>query len=400
MRILHVIIALAEVIGGPPRALANLARAQARRGDDVAVLPCADVPGMPTIPPGREGNLLVREAPRSRHLFWYSPQVHHALREAARDREIVHIHGTWRYHLLGAASVAREFGIPYIVRPAGNLGEACRGHKSFIKRPYFELFERRVINRAAAIHCTSDKERREVAPLRLKTRPFIVPQPVATDLLELTPDDAELAKLCPKLRPEQHALTYLGRISHLKRLDLLVDAFLRVWKEYSDWHLIIAGPHEDQNIVSDLRRRIYQARADERVSLPGMVSGAAKAALLRRTRIFAQPSRHENFGISVAEALLFGAPCVLSNGVALAEDVAAAGAGIVCSQYPVSFAFGLRRMLADADLRRKCATAALGMAHEYWPERVAERLNVEYLTCLSGRSGRVGADAVQFSGAT
>src|SRR4051812_14302236 len=98
MKILHVIPALNQSFGGPPRGLANLARMQAERGDDVAVLPCQIGKGPQTLEPGRCGNLFVHEAATASKLLWYDAKLKRQLREAARDRDILHIHGTWRYH--------------------------------------------------------------------------------------------------------------------------------------------------------------------------------------------------------------------------------------------------------------------------------------------------------------
>ncbi len=110
---------------------------------------------------------------------WYNGKILSAVRERARNCDIVHIHGSWRYHLLAAAKVCRQFDLPYIIRPAGNLGIVSSGHKWYVKRPYFYLFERRAFNRAAAIHCTSSEELRQMAGLRLRPRKFVVPNAVA-----------------------------------------------------------------------------------------------------------------------------------------------------------------------------------------------------------------------------
>ena len=112
---------------------------------------------------------------------WYNPRVLAAVREWARDCDIVHVHGSWRYHLQAAAKVSREYKLPYIIRPAGNLGVVSSGHKWYVKRPYFYLFERRNFERASAIHCTSQEELRQMAGLRLRTRKFVIPNAVAVE---------------------------------------------------------------------------------------------------------------------------------------------------------------------------------------------------------------------------
>ena len=104
-------------------------------------------------------------------------------------------------------------------------------------------------------------------------------------------------------------------------------------------------------IVEGLRDEAEQHGIATRVMLPGTVVGEAKAALYSRADIFAQPSLHENFGASVAEALMYGIPCVVSNGVALAPDVAEAGAGLICDSDSTALADSLARLMGDEDLR-------------------------------------------------
>ena len=120
--------------------------------------------------------------------------------------------------------------------------------------------------------------------------------------------------------------------------------------------------------------------------LPGTVLGEAKAALFSRADVFAQPSLHENFGASVAEALCYGIPCVVSNGVALAPDVAEAGAGLVCDSEAGSLADSLKRLMGDPDLRSQCGRKALELSRRYQPENVAAQLDHEYELCITDRA--------------
>lgn len=389
MRILHVINGLSVTRGGPSATLAAVVGAQVRRGHEVVVLSTMRQPPPLTLQPGEHGNLTVCEAPPESESKWYNAQVLAAARRLARDCQIVHVHGSWRYHLLAAAKVCREYKLPYIIRPAGNLGLISAGHRWYLKRPYFYLFERRAFNRAAAIHCTSREEMRQMAGLRLRARKFVVPNAVSVERSESIRCDA-LRGICPGLQPHHKVILYLGRITWIKRLDALLEGFIQVQRDFPEWCMILAGPLEDSQIVRRLRAASERHGISERVLLPGTVLGEAKAALFQRAEIFAQPSLHENFGASVAEALCYGIPCAVSSGVALAPDVAEAGAGIVCESEAAALAMVLRRLMGDPELRAEYGRGALALAKRYQPDHVAAQLDVEYQTCINGKETNSG----------
>ncbi|NUQ48997.1 MAG: glycosyltransferase [Phycisphaerae bacterium] len=118
-------------------------------------------------------------------------------------------------------------------------------------------------------------------------------------------------------------------------------------------------------------------------------------ACLARADLFAQASKHENFGLSVAEALQFGVPCVASDGVALAADVQQHGAGLMCPPTVDDFTANLRTLMADETYRNRCAAAARRLAERFAPAAVAEALEREYRVCLgepiSGQAARTAS---------
>src|SRR5262249_49821647 len=151
-----------------------------------------------------------------------------------------------------------------------------------------------VIARAGAIHLCSAKELREFADLNIKVRCFVLPQPVATDLLELPANLPGFNAACPQVANGEPFILYLGRLCWIKNLHLLIDAFAQLAHDYPNWHLVLAGPHEDQTLVQSLRQQIQSLGLAERVTLPGMLRDGVKVAALRRAGVFAQPSSHEN----------------------------------------------------------------------------------------------------------
>ncbi len=157
-------------------------------------------------------------------------------------------------------------------------------------------------------------------------------------------------------------------------------------QNFADWCLILAGTLEDMRIVQRLREEAERHGLGPRVMMPGTVVAEGKAALFDRADIFAQPSLHENFGASVAEALCYGVPCVVSDGVALAPDVAEAEAGFVCRSEAGALSDALRRLMSDPALRAQCGRKALELGRRYQPESVAAQLDVEYELCMRDRA--------------
>jgi glycosyltransferase involved in cell wall biosynthesis len=387
MKILHVIHWLAVLGGGPPAGLATLARAQAERGHKVQVLPCARGSGPTTLPNGQDGNLFVHEPPSltTSGYMYYNRRVRAAAREIAKGQDIIHIHGTWRFHLLAAGWAACEYEIPDIIRPAGNLGTLLRRHRAFLKVPYFHVFEKLLFERAAAIHCTSRKEAEELKDWHVRSRCFIVPQPIRSDLVTYKAGPSIVASICPQLRESDRVILNIGRIWPKKQLELLLEAFIQLQPDFHDLHLVLAGPHLDKHIVQRIQARSQEAGVASRVSLPGMVLGEQKAALLARATLFALPSIEENFGISVAEAMLFGLPCVVSDGVALGDEIAKHNAGITTRSNVECFTAAMRELLSNKERLRICSEAARLVAQSFTPTAVCDQLDVEYERCLMQR---------------
>lgn len=382
MRILHVISTLAEKSGGPPAGLAALAEQQAERGHQVTILPVWNGDNPTTLPVGVKGNLTVLPPAGKSGALFRDEAFRAAVEAAAKNSDIVHVHGFWRYHTRASLEAARKAGVPYIVDPDGCLNQIPRSHKKLLKSAYYTLFEKRVVDQADAIHCHSRKEQRELEELGLRTRRFVVPHPVNPGLLEIEPDFAQLAKRCPNLHDHHKVILYLGRLCWIKRTDLLLEAFIRLHAEFPDWHLLLAGPYEDADVVGHLRRRMRAEGMEQKVSMPGLVSGPVKVAALRRATVFAQPSSHESFGISVVEGMLFGLPLVLSDGIALCADVQEAGAGLVAPCELEPYTQALRTMLADDALRQQAAERSRELSQRFTPQAVAELMDQEYRRCL------------------
>jgi glycosyltransferase involved in cell wall biosynthesis len=123
------------------------------------------------------------------------------------------------------------------------------------------------------------------------------------------------------------------------------------------------------------------------------LQGADKSAWLASASAWVLPSRHENFGIAVLEAVAAGVPVVVAPGVQLAPWVASQGLGVVADRTPSSVATAVLRVLDDAAMRTHARTDGATLAmQEFGPAAVAPRLRAMYEAAMAvGAGGRPGA---------
>ena len=117
--------------------------------------------------------------------------------------------------------------------------------------------------------------------------------------------------------------------------------FVQAARELPDVRFVFAGEWLD-DAVERLR-----AVATPNVDLTGWLSDDELHAAYRSAAVYVQASRHEGFGLAVAEAMLAGCVPVVMNVTAMPEVVGDAGV-LIESQEPAAVAEGITRALAMA----------------------------------------------------
>ena len=231
--------------------------------------------------------------------------------------DVVHLHSVFLFPTNMAARLCLAAGIPYVIAPRGMLvPELISGKRRFLKTAWIRLIERRTLLKAACFHATSSLELSDAYRLGVPVQnPCVIENGVAL------PDQRDWP--APLSAPY---VLYLGRLSWKKNLDLLIEACGLL----TNVHLVLAGAPDQDSVMGDLQMLVASCNSQSRVTFLGELKGDEKWAWIQHARIVALVSKNENFGNAAAEALCFGTPVVLSNGVGLAAATAAAGAGWVC----------------------------------------------------------------------
>ena len=370
MRILNVVPTYLPAVryGGPIHSVHGLCRALARAGHEVTVM-TTSVDGdadsnVPLDTPVTLDGVTVHYFPSRtlRRLYWSWP-MGRALPGAVAAADVVHTHSVFLWPTLAAARAARRQNVPYVLSPRGMLvNELIERRNARLKRAWIALFERSNVERAAAVHCTSDLERDEMLALGLAPRETLV-VPNGVD----PPED-----LPPATRGD--TILYLGRINWKKGLEQLIDAL----REVPHGQLIVAG-NDEEALTPRLRAQAEKAGVAARVRFPGYVEGATKRELLRTAGVLVLPSVSENFGNAALEAMAYGCPVVVTRDVGLAESVQAAGAGAVSEGDPASLARAIRSLTENPAARDAAGAAAQALVKlRYGWDRIATLMAREY----------------------
>jgi glycosyltransferase involved in cell wall biosynthesis len=231
--------------------------------------------------------------------YYLAPQMYPYIKK--NDFDIVHIHS---YHAFPAlfAVLAKPKG-KFIFTPHYHRS----GHTFFrnlLHKPY-RFLGRILFSRADRVICVSEYER------ELLTEDFAI-----SDKIIKIPNGINLEEFQNLQRKQkgtsERILLYVGRLEEYKGVQYIIRALPHL----PDFRLQIVGKglYEEE-----LRKFASQAGVADRIE---WLKDISRHELLQRyacADIFMMLSKHEAYGITVAEALAAETPCIVAKGSALDE---------------------------------------------------------------------------------
>lgn len=334
LRVLQVIASVAEVNGGASTAIwATLKALQDRGIDSELVTTNENGPNrVMDVPLGqfieREGHRVLFFPSRGDRYTTSWPLARWLLAHV-RDYDLVHVHGLFRFAPVVAGYIAQVRGVPYVLTPHNTLGRwGMRNRRPLLKKLSMGLLEGRVLDRARRVHLCSAYELSQAVQVRqLGERSCVFPLGIDPPEEERGSGDSSAVQSLEPLRG-QPVVLFMSRIHEIKGVDDLLAAFATVRRTRPDAVLAIAGTG-DKALTARLQDRARQLGIAEHTHWLGFVVGHRKRELLSLASVFVLPSRSENFGYAVVEALLAGVPAVTTVNVPSGEFVSTANAGVV-----------------------------------------------------------------------
>jgi glycosyltransferase involved in cell wall biosynthesis len=304
MSIVHTVPSMAVASSGYSYVVARLSDELVRNGfaSSVATVGSVDTSvfrsGVRGFPPG----------PGPARLF-SSAELRRWLLASARSGEcgLIHAHSLWAMPSIYPSGVRRRTGCPFVLSPHGTLAPAAFSSGSWLKTPFWQLLQRPALGRAACLHATADAEYRDI-------RSKGISSPVA-----VIPNGVDIPEWVPTRDLPRRTVLFLSRVHPIKQPERLLAAWSRLESRFSDWDLEIAGADYDSPGYLARMKQLAHRLGLGRVRFLGEVVGGRKWDAFRGADLYVLPSKAENFGVTIAEALAAGTPVVATKGAPWAE---------------------------------------------------------------------------------
>ncbi len=231
--------------------------------------------------------------------YYFSPAMYFYLKNQRCN--VIHAHNYHAFPALFAALAKNDrrlFFNPYF------HGKGHTFFRNLLHMPY-KLIGNYIINKSDRIICISRYEQKLICDAFHINKNKIKIIPPGLDLSEFT-------KIEP-LQKKGKTILYVGRLEEYKGVQYIIEA-LPYLKGYS---LEIIGSGSYENNLKNLAQKM-------KVTNIVWLKNVSRSDLIRYYKsadVFVMLSKHESYGIAVAESLACGTPCIVVTGSALDEFV-------------------------------------------------------------------------------
>ena len=253
-----------------------------------------------------------------------------------QDAKIVHIFGIWTPWFIKTYKTAKKLKKKVIVSPLGATEPWSLDQKKIKKKIAWHLYQKNYLDCADYIHATSVDEKSHLLELGVKAPIIVLPHGI-----EVVREKKKIQIQTPR------KAIFFSRIHEKKGLLELVNS----WKNLNnkDWILQIYGPVSDSIYLNKVKKLIkYQNLNSEIKIFDPVYDIKSKENILNNSDCFILPSKSENFGLSIGEALSYGLPTLTTTATPWSL-INKYNAGIVFDFSQDNLTYSLKKFLSSSD---------------------------------------------------
>jgi len=152
-----------------------------------------------------------------------------------------------------------------------------------------------------------------------ETKNFIMPMCVSEERLlkasELIPSKKELKNIYQL--SGKKVFLFVGRLESVKNVKLLINAFEKLKKQYTNSALVIIGDGSEMSLL----KKLVKDKCIEDIYFYGYIVFPEIIVFYKMADIFVLPSNYEPWGLVINEAMIMNLPVVISSAVGCGKDL-------------------------------------------------------------------------------
>ena len=245
------------------------------------------------------------------------------LRRIIKNFDLVHLHGHRNFLNNIVRIEALKNNIPYILSGHGTVVRIER--KVFINSIFDKFFGNSVLRDASGFVAVSESELKQFEEMGVSPDEVrVIYNGIELDDYRDLPPKGEFKKNFGL--EGKKVILYLGKFTPRKGMDFLTRAFARLKKNSrDDIKLVFVG--NDMGFKSKVLEIIKEEGLSDSVVFTGLLTGRDKLAAYVDADVLAYPAVHEIFGLVPFEALMCGAPVVVTDDCGCGLIIEREGAG-------------------------------------------------------------------------
>ena len=394
MRIAHYILRYWLSDGGPIRAITDLSNQCALRGHEVALI----TPDDREAPESWKANSgpnhrkdharLIKVPGPSLPGGFFRPSELRRVREVLEGFDVLHLHGVWVPSAMQAGSAARDINKPYVLSVRGMLDDWCMEQQPLKKKAYMALGARKMLERAACVHCTAQFEFEQARKHFPRGRGLVIPNLMDLKPFATLPGPEMAIEKFEAIRSGRPSVLFLSRVHVKKGIEILVESAAIMRKRGEDINVLIAGDG-DESYIQEVKAHIEKLGMSDRVYFLGMVTGPVKFSLFQACRLFVLPTYQENFGFVFYESLGCATPVITTPEVDTWPELESSGGAVIVKRDAQKYADAMSELIKDPErLKRMGAAGRAWLFENLDPIKVVSDFEKLY-------QGAMGLDGVK-----
>lgn len=299
MKILHTISGLNISSGGPTSCTYNLIKGLRDEGIEADIL---------TLMPRDDSDKIIADDSFIKALpndartpLVYSSNFRRYL-SSHIGYDLYHANGLWTCPTHFTAEIAKKQNKPCVIAPHGMLYPQALQVSAWKKKIVSTVFQRKDLETASCLQATCMAELEHIRAFGLNNPVAVIPNGLVID------DSLEIRKTSNSVR----RFAFVGRLNRIKNVDLLLSAWSKLGNKTHNCELLIIG--DGDTAYKKELEEFATANKLNNVRFLGFIMGKDLQKLVHSIDFQILPSKSENFGMVVPEALIQGVPVIASKG--------------------------------------------------------------------------------------